>query len=134
MIESLVIDTGILTLYFAGDPRVGPYFERVKEETAEGYISSVNLSEYYYKTCQKIGKETALQRYQQSRTFLTPVETDEALALAAGVEKCRRNELSLADCFAVSLTRRLNGILLTTDKELGRIGDVAVKVFELRRG
>lgn len=131
MTERFVIDTGALTLFFIGDVRTKAFFDKISRGTAEGYISSVTLSEYYYKTCQKLGADVALLRYQQSRTILTPIETDADLGEAAGMEKCRRGALSLADCFALALTRRLGGLLLTTDSELKRSNDVEVRHFEI---
>ena len=131
MKDRIVIDTGALTLFFAGDTRVRPYFDRISEDRAGGYISSVNLAEYYYKTCQKLGNQTASLRYHQSRTILAVVETDEKLTLDAGLEKCKRSVLSLADCFALSLARTMNGVLLTTDHELAKVKDANVKLFEV---
>ena len=47
MTEGIVIDAGVLTLLFAGDERVRPYFDRLAEGRVEGYSSSVNLAEFY---------------------------------------------------------------------------------------
>jgi len=132
LVDKIVIDTGALTLFFAGDARIKPYFDRVDEERAEGYISSVNLAEYYYKTCESLGAGTAALRFRQTSALLKTVETDEDLALRAGVTKCQRRTLSLADCFALSLARRSSGILLTTDRELAKVKDVDVRLFELK--
>ena len=118
MTWKLVIDAGALTLFYAGDPRVKPYFEQIKDKKKQSYVTSVNLAEYYYKTCQKLGKETADLRYHQSRPILTMIEGYESLAAVAGLAKCRHSALSLADCFALALTKNINGILLTTDSEL----------------
>ncbi|MBI2126263.1 MAG: type II toxin-antitoxin system VapC family toxin [Thaumarchaeota archaeon] len=131
MKSRFVIDTGVLTLFYAGEARVRPYFDRINDNKAEGLMMSVNLSEHFYKTCQKLGRQTANLRYYQSRTILTIVETSEELALAAGTEKCRRSALSLADCFALALARSVKGTLLTTDGELGKVKDIDVKLFRV---
>ena len=132
--RSLIIDTGVLTLFFAGDARVRPHFDSIEDGKARGYITSVNLSEFYYKTCQKLGSDTAELRYHQARAALTTVETDEDLALLAGAEKCRRSILSLADCFALALTKRFRATLLTTDSELAKVKEVDVKLLSLSPG
>ncbi len=125
------MDTGALTLFFIGDFRIKPYFEAIAEKKAVGYICSVNLAEYCYKTCQKLGAETAHLRYQQIRTILQSVETDSRLSQAAADEKCRNNALSLADSFALALARDMKATLLTTDGELGRSKDSDVKLFRV---
>ncbi len=132
MKRKFVVDAGVLTLFYAGDSRVKPYFGGIKDAETGGYVSSINLSEHYYKTCQKLGKEVADLRYHQSMTILTSTDTDEGLTLAAGLEKCRRTQLSLADCFALALTKRLKGTLLTTDSELAKVKEITVKHFDVR--
>ena len=65
------------------------------------------------------------------RRILKPVETDEDLTLALGTEKCRGSVLSLADCFALALARRVGGTLLTTDSQLGRTKGIGVKYLQI---
>ena len=132
MNKKLVMDTGALTLFFIGDARIKPYFEAIEGKRAVGYVCSVNLVEYCYKTCQKLGSDTAHLRYQQIRTLLQQVETDSRLSQAAADEKCRNNLLSLADSFALALTRNLKATLLTTDSELGTSKNADVKLFHLK--
>ncbi len=113
-------------LYFLADPRLKRYRDDLEAGTRRGYVSSVNLSEFYYKTCQKLGKATADIRYYQMRnTRLEIVETYDELSRVAGVEKCRQpHTLSLADCHALALAKRLQAILITTDGELAKAKDV----------
>ncbi len=132
MKENFVVDTGVLSLFFSGDQRVRPYFERIESNRAECFVCSVTLSEYYYKTCQKLGKDVATIRYHQSRNFLRVVETDAQLALGVGLQKCRRSELSLADSFALATARYVHAILLTTDSELSKVKDIQTKLFEVK--
>ena len=108
------------------------FFNDIEDETRQGYISSLNMSEFYYKTCQKLGKPTADLRYFQVRkTRLKVVETDEELTRTAGVEKCRQpHKLSLADCHALSLAKLLKATLLTTDGELAKSKGVTTVFFE----
>jgi predicted nucleic acid-binding protein len=63
---------------------------------------------------------------------LLPVVEDHHLLRTAALEKCRQPlNLSLADCFAIALARRQNGLLLTTDGELSKVNDIDVKWFEV---
>ncbi len=96
-------------------------------------MSSVNLSEFYYKTCQKLGKAVAdIRYYQIRRTKLRVVETDEDLARAAGIEKCRQPfNLSLADCYLLGLAKRFNSTILTTDRELSKVKEVKAILFQV---
>jgi hypothetical protein len=71
------------------------YFDEIENGVKQGSISAVNLSEFYYKTCQKLGKSTPDIRYYQVRnTRLAVVETDAELARNAGLEKCRQQVTS----------------------------------------
>ena len=61
-------------------------------------MAAVTLSEFFYKTCQKIGKSTAdIPYYQVRTTELEVLETDAELPRVAGPEKCgQRLDLSLS--------------------------------------
>lgn len=128
-----VIDAGFLSLHFIGDERVKPYFDEVAQGKAQAYISDVNLAEYYYKTCEKLGKEIADLRYHQVRASgVVPVATDEGLTWKAGEKKCKyRGRLSLADCFSLALSELKKATLLTTDSELAKAKEVTVKHFPI---
>lgn len=126
-----VVDTGALSLYYAGDDRVKPFFAQIADGRAHGYITSTNLAELYYKVCQKQGRETASVRFHQTQTVLEPVTPDVDLAKAAGLAKCRYSLLSLGDAFAVVLTEKLRGTLLTTDEALLQVKEIRTKHFEV---
>jgi predicted nucleic acid-binding protein len=113
------------------DPRVKRFFDGIETGVARGLISAVNLSEFYYKTCQKLGKSTADIRYYQVRnTKVAVVETDAELSRVAGLEKCRRADLSLADCYTLAAAKRLKATVLTTDSELAKIKEVKTLLFQ----
>ncbi|MCL4518232.1 MAG: PIN domain-containing protein [Thaumarchaeota archaeon] len=132
MNKKLVVDTGALALFFMGDTRIKPYFDAIEAKRAVGYMCSVNLAEYGYKTCQKLGSDTAHLRYQQIHTLLQQVEIDYHLSQAAADEKCRNNSLSLVDSFALALARNLKATLLTTDSELGKSKHIEVRLFQVK--
>ncbi|PUA34376.1 MAG: hypothetical protein B9J98_00600 [Candidatus Terraquivivens tikiterensis] len=128
-----VVDAGVLFLLFIGDERVKPYFDEVARGQAQAYISDINLAEYYYKTCEKLGKEIAELRYHQIRASdIVPVATDEGLTWKAGEKKCKyKGKLSLADCFSLALSELKKATLLITDNELAKVKEVTVKHFPI---
>lgn len=128
--KKYVIDTGVLFLHLIDDERVRPYFKEINEGRAKAFICDVNLAEYYYKTCEKLGREIADVRYNQIRVLMNPVSTNQDLTREAGKIKCKyRDKLSLADCFALALSKIKGAILLTTDSDLAEIKEVKVKHF-----
>jgi len=128
--KKYVIDTGVLFLHLIDDERVRPYFKEINEGRAKAFICDINLAEYYYKTCEKLGREVADVRYNQIRVLMNPVSTNQDLTREAGKIKCKyRDKLSLADCFALALSKIKGAILLTTDSDLAEIKEVKVKHF-----
>jgi predicted nucleic acid-binding protein len=130
-LRPLVFDTGVLALLYADKERIQPAIGPIDDGRAEGLVSSVNLAEFFYKTCQRVGRDTAILWSRQLSERLRVVHTDLALSLAAGLEKCRNTKLSLADSFALALTRGVKGTLLTTDRELKNEKAVPVRYFEV---
>jgi len=128
---SFVFDTGALSLFYAYDQRLRPTVDMISADRAQGLVSSVTVSEFYYKTCQSLGRETATSWSLQLSERMRVVDTNLELAMAAGVEKCRNNRLSLADSYALALTKSAGGTLLTTDSELAKSGEARVKFFKV---
>ena len=130
MKPALVLDAGVLTLHFLDEPAIRNYFDMIDRDQALGFVSEVNLAEYYYKTCRKLGRETADVRYFMLRASKLQISNDEPLTRAAGLERCRQQlDLSLVDCYALALAKRERATLLTTDSELKKTKDVQVKLF-----
>ncbi len=120
--DKLVLDAGVLYLHFADHPGVRKYFDEIISHHCKGMIASYNLAEFYYKCCQKFGKQTADTWYFQLRktSDLAIIDRQE-LVRGAGLEKCRESsKLSLADCFALALARAESALLITTDSDLQR--------------
>ncbi len=128
---SYVFDTGALSLFFSADERLRPLVERVQRGSADGFLSSVTLAEFFYKTCQTLGRDTATLWSRQLGEKVQVLEADLELSLSAGLEKCKNNNLSLADSYALAVTRRVHGTLLTTDSELAKAKDSTVRFFEV---
>lgn len=129
---SYVFDTGALSLLYAKDERLRPIVDGIEARKSEGFIAAATLAEFYYKICQSLGRDTASHWSRQLSERMTVVEETVELALAAGHEKCRDNSLSLADEFALALTRLIRGTLLTTDSQLSKAKDVSVRYLPMR--
>ncbi|MDH7556612.1 MAG: hypothetical protein ACQXXL_04495 [Candidatus Methanosuratincola sp.] len=63
-----VVDTGPMLLYFAGDLEVKSIFREIAGGRVEGYTCETNLAEFYYKTCERFGRETAAVREASFRS------------------------------------------------------------------
>jgi predicted nucleic acid-binding protein len=109
---------------------VKPYFDRVLSGRAAGAVSDVSLAEFYYRTGQKFGLQTADARFgliKNSRIVSVP--TDEKAVVSAGRWKLKRPALSLADCFALAALESSAEVLLTTDSELKEAARSRVLLF-----
>jgi predicted nucleic acid-binding protein len=121
--RSYVFDTGVISLYYAGAKAVKPYFDSVHEGRARGFVSEVNLAEFYYKTVEKVGMSTAEHWYMQvRRSKIRCVSPNEQITRLAAHWKVKRRELSLADCFALATREDKAETLLTTDSPLKDAG------------
>ena len=117
---TFVFDTGALTLMYADEHRLRREAEKIQSGDAEGLVSAITLAEFFYKTCQALGKDVATLRTHQVAERMEVVQAGEALSRAAGLEKCRNNTLSLADAYVLALAKSVGGTLLTTDSELAK--------------
>jgi predicted nucleic acid-binding protein len=76
----------------------------------------VNLADFYYKTAEKKGIETAEVWYLQVlRSRIRTVGPDEGITRQAALWKIRRRKLSLADCFALATREASAEVIMTTD-------------------
>ena len=132
MNEKLVLDAGAISLHFVDHPGVRKYFDAISSGRCDGLIHSINLAEFYYKACQKSGKQTADTWYYQLKDSELSIIAENGYTRAAGLEKCRQsNKLSLADCFALALAKAENALLITTDRELAKAPGVASKHIDI---
>ena len=133
MKNKYVIDAGVLALYFAGDQRVKKYFDEIFQNVSEGYLCEVNLAEFYYKTAEKLGIDTADIRYEAIRASpikQVPVK-GELTKEAARIKLRYRGRVSLADAFLIALTQMIGGIVLTTDSTIKEILRNKCRLFEI---
>ncbi len=120
--RSYLLDAGFLALHYSGNKEAKSYFDRILSNKATGFVSEVNLAEFYYKTGQQKGLDTAETWYLQVRQAgFRIISPDEQITRRAALWKIKRNDISLADCFALSTLEEFAQILLTTDSVLSEI-------------
>jgi len=127
--SKFILDAGVLALYFAGDKRVKKYFDEIFAGSAEGYILEINLAEFYYKTAEVLGLETAEARYRIVRSSdIKQINTSEEATKEAAIIKLKnKNKLSLADSFLIAEAKIRGAVILTTDKAIKEVaGDKAI--------
>lgn len=130
--RSYVFDAGPISLYYAGAKAVKPYFDRVFSGRARGFVSEVNLAEFYYKSVEKQGMTTAELWYVQvRRSKVRPVPPGEKITRGAATWKVRKRELSLADCFALATREDKAETLVTTDSLLKEAGGRSVVLISV---
>lgn len=108
-------------------------FDKVIAERAEGYTCEVNMAEFYYKTCEKFGREVAEVRNISIRNSkIVILSIDDQLTRIAGSLKCTYNgKLSLTDAYTVASTKMLKGTLATTDRQLAELKLVQTKLLKI---
>jgi predicted nucleic acid-binding protein len=122
----------LLSLFYEGDRSVRPYFDRVFSSRASGYVSEVNLAEFYYKAALRKGVDIVDVWYRQIRqSVFHIVPPNESITRGAAIWKVKKSHLSLADCFALATAQDRAQILLTTDSDLADIKEVKSIRFAL---
>ncbi len=131
--NKLAFDAGVLSLYYAGDERARRYFNDIFSKLKQGVMSEVNLAEFYYKTADKYGVDTAETMYLLTRrSRLLIVAPDEKVTRTAAQLKLKyRNRISLADCFAISTAKNNDAVLITTDSRIKEIKEVKTVYLEI---
>jgi len=128
----LVFDAGAISLYYAGDKRIKSYFDSIFSKAKLGFVSEVNLAEFYYKTAEKFGLQTAETRYTLTRRAQIIVAPDEAITRDAAKLKLKyHDKLSLADCFAISTAINNHCTLITTDNKIREVKEVRTVYLEV---
>ncbi len=100
---------------------------------AEGYTCETNIAEFYYKTCEKLGREIAEVRSTSIRhSEILSLAPDERITRMAGILKCfYKGKLSLTDAYILSVAKMLKGTLVTTDRKLAEIKLVQTRLLQI---
>ena len=111
-----ILDASAIVALLRNEPGAARVAGMIADRTNSCYIHAINLCEVYYDAIRLVGitvangvvKDLKKAKVRIYRTM------DDALWQAAGQQKALGG-VSLADCFAVALTSRLNGELVTSD-------------------
>jgi predicted nucleic acid-binding protein len=127
------LDTGPLLLYFGEDLRVKKLMDEIRHGKAAGSTCEPNLAELYYKTCEKLGRETARIRYISiRRSGISVVAPSESLSRLAGELKCKhRGKISLVDAYTLAVTIAERSTLITSDSRISELDLVPTRLLEL---
>lgn len=120
-------------MFFAEDERVKKLFDEVAADRAEGWTSEVNLAEFYYKTCEKFGREVAELRHTSIRhSKISVLAIDKRLTrVAAGLKCIHKGKLSLADAYTVAAAKVLGATLITTDSRLAELRLIQTRLLDI---
>jgi predicted nucleic acid-binding protein len=129
----VALDTGIFALYFGNDAHVRDLINDILKGRIVAHTCELNLAEYYYKTCEKSGREVAIMTTESIRG--TPIkihQPDESLTSEAGLLKCKhRGKISLADSYLLAVAKIYNCRLFTTDSILKEVDLVPTTLLKV---
>jgi len=132
--DKLVLDTGVLFLYFAGDQEAARIIDSGRR-VGGLFTCEVVMAEFYYKTCEKFGRGVAELKstsIRKSGIVVEPIE--EKLTNIAATFRCtNRAKLSLADSYVIALCKLNGAQLITTDSLLKELNPNQTTLLKVPR-
>ncbi|MCK5547455.1 MAG: PIN domain-containing protein [Thermoplasmata archaeon] len=120
-----LFDTKALMAFFneeKGADDVGFLLAEVDNQTAEGYISAITLTEIYYLYAHRFDENTAKKRVTALRVSnLKTVVIDDNIAVDAGRYKARKS-IPVADALIAACASATGSHLVTDDKHFESAG------------
>ncbi len=131
--KSIFLDTGIFELFFSGNQTIKKIFNQIKNETIQAFTLELNLCEIFYKTCEKLGKETAqIRNISLRNSKIKILDINDQLTIRSGIFKCKYPQiLSLVDAYISGCADLNNLIIYSTDPGLKDIKEVKNNIFPL---
>ena len=124
-----VLDACAMIALLKGEPGESVVWEHLNNPQNACHAHAINLCEVYYDVFRDAGEGTAQQAIQDLKKLGINErrDLDEAFWQEAGALKARHARVSLADCCAIALTRRVGGTLMTSDhREMERLRELGV--------
>jgi len=123
---NIILDACSVIAYERGEDGAN-LVERFLVEEDPCWIHAINLCEVYYDFLRAGGQAAAEQVLADLRGFGVQIydQMDADLWKRAASHKANLRRISLADCFALALTQKLEGQLLTSD--MTEFGPVAAQ-------
>ena len=128
MISSILIDTGVITSFYASiqrDPRIISLMERIKSGNLRAVLLKATLIECLSQLCKQPGgiayAETTMASFLKNYNVFVE-DIDSNIAFKAGRLKCQyRKKLSNVDCMAIAYALNNNITFHTTEKDLHKL-------------
>lgn len=118
-----VFDTSALFALRHNEPGAAEVEAILKDRSAERYLSFISITEFFYITWQRKGKEEAYQAIIQLKMLpLQRVDPQEELLLQAGEFKALHS-LSLADSLIAATALQMKATLVHKDPEFEQLRD-----------
>ena len=131
--KRIFLDTGIFELFFSGNKNIKQIFNQIKNETIKAFTLELNLCEIFYKTCEKLGKETAqIRNISLRNSKIKILDINEQLTIKSGIFKCKYPQiLSFVDAYISGCADLNNLLIYSTDSDFKDIKEVKNKIFSL---
>ncbi len=130
---NIILDASAMLAYYNDEPGADRVEEVFGKHEMQCHMHAVNVIEVYYKLAAKYGTYHADEAYTGIYDMNISIHEclDQKFQLHCANLKNAFPSLSLADVMVVALSRRLGGVVLTSDKEFNRAATVA-KVEQIR--
>lgn len=114
----VILDACAVIAFFRNEPGSEVVEEYLLHPQSDSLIHAINMCEVYYDFWRFGGQDIAAQVVQDSRAIMD-IREDFGFEFwqQAGAYKATIKRISLADCFALTLANREQGILLTSDRK-----------------
>jgi len=133
---NIVYDSNALIAYLEDEPGAESVDALLSDDSANGFVHSVNLCEVYYHVRRKQGEDAADAACDTLKNLGLEVreDLDDDFWKAAGAIKSDYRRVSLADCSCIALANRLDARMLTCDRhEIQSLAEAKVCKVEFVR-
>lgn len=129
MSKKFIWDTGALSLFFMGHSKAKSIMLDIQNSKAQGFVPLIVISEFYYKTWQKFGKQAAEVRTISILDILEEITMTSEDKFDVGELKIKNPELSMVDAIILTLSDKYRATLLTTDTPITEVKGYTTKKF-----
>jgi predicted nucleic acid-binding protein len=132
MKNTILLDTGVLSLYIKTDPSVIREFETKKKQNYYFISSELNYIELFNHICKeksKISAQIILENLRKN-DFINFIHVNNSTSILAGELKCKYHKLSMVDSviIAEALVRKI--FIYTTETHFSDVENLKTKKFD----
>lgn len=111
------LDTCAVLAIIRNENEAGKVISLIDDNSNRCYIHSINVCEIFYQCSREYGEDIAFKVIQN--LFKTGVvmreDLDYSFIIEVGRLKAKMKRISIADCCGLCLSKRLNGVFVTSD-------------------